>query len=268
VPTWALILTACAAAGTKGTDAEGTFVPPASDSGTFAAEGGRSDGGSAPEHPRPSPEDASAECGEGGVPELRYEEGSEFPVVVCVVPPSERPPVDAGSAPGDAATAPNRDAGAPDPVADATAGEPPEGLCAELAHDCDTPFYEAKMAGASCELLGPNALRLSYTACEVCGKSGQLIGTDLVIMNCGGCEQVYRQGHASSTLTDALACRPVSLIKWDLQRTEAQNCIDVYGSVNSSAGNDISVGLHQIRICRCDRSTGTCVMCADGNCDG
>ena len=55
--------------------------------------------------------------------------------------------MDAGSGSGDAAMAPNHDAGVRDPLADAAAAEPPEGRCAELAHDCDTPFYEAKMAG-------------------------------------------------------------------------------------------------------------------------
>lgn len=165
--------------------------------------------------------------------------------------------------PVDAEVLPVPDAGLP-PI------DVPEGMCAERATSCDIGNVQTSVGSAICNIDG-FALNTQTTICEVCDKATHLIDYNLTIMNCGGCGHVYSEG---TTLFD----RPVSAGSCEsqghsisLQWTAAdQSCVDVYayiGTGDSTSSGATVLARDQIRICRCDRTTDTCITCTGGACD-
>jgi hypothetical protein len=107
--------------------------------------------------------------------------------------------------------------------------------------------------------------------CEVCGKSTDLVEFSLTVMDCGGCAQVYSDGYANQSMklaSNACISRsdPASLA-W----TAADpHCVDVYADVSSgiaSMNGWTTQSRDQVRVCRCDRTTDTCIPCVNGACD-
>ncbi len=165
----------------------------------------------------------------------------------------------------DAAT--EEDAGPFVPTPDASLPDP-DGPCA-IGRACKSgqAFHETQTSDATCEMWSTTLLRVKYTACESCGQSGEMVGGDVVIEDCGACLQVFRAGNSDSWKTSPNACRTVE--RWvDLAYSAAgMTCMDVYGSVQTAEnGVTLNDGEHRGRLCRCDRSKKTCISCANGAC--
>ncbi len=181
---------------------------------------------------------------------------------------------DAGSTPIDAAL-PAVDSGQP-PVLDAgamldaTAAPADEGQCAERNTDCSYGHGATTVGSASCSIAG-DSLRVEREVCEVCSKPTTYGDHMLSIRDCGGCIQVYGEGLTVARMlaVAANACytRADSIgLTW----TAADpHCVDVYAYVGSGVANGLSWSLQSsdlVRLCRCDRTTDTCVSCANGAC--
>jgi hypothetical protein len=144
----------------------------------------------------------------------------------------------------------------------------PGGPCASNEHDCATSaYFVAQPDTASCSFGLFDVLEVRYRDCETCGKAGYAFGADVVIMDCGGCAQVYAEGNLGSTGQLAAGSCRSSRITARLDGTEAKNCIDVYVRLNSSYDGMLSTGLHSRRMCRCDVAKKQCISCNGGACD-
>jgi hypothetical protein len=145
------------------------------------------------------------------------------------------------------------------------------GPCAELGRDCSHVFFEVQLP-ATCSLgkfLGSDTVNVRYQVCESCGKPGYIDQFMVQIKECGGCEPVYSEGIGGSPRLGANACREQSWSNVALAGTTAagQACLDVYAAVGSSTNGSFNEGIHSIRVCRCDRSTGRCVHCDSSGCE-
>jgi hypothetical protein len=144
------------------------------------------------------------------------------------------------------------------------------GPCAETQRDCSLAYFEVQLP-ATCSLssgFGGDNLAVRFQACEACNKTGTLNQHYVRIKDCDGCEQVYASTVGSSYRTTGRGCRDLSMTNVELGNTEAnRSCIDVYAGVGSATIVDITDGLHTVRVCRCNRQTGSCVRCNATTCD-
>ncbi|HEX7479180.1 MAG TPA: hypothetical protein VF331_15345 [Polyangiales bacterium] len=190
---------------------------------------------------------------------------------------------DAGVAAGDAATGlppttdsgsdplPGRDAGsAPDAMV-APPLTPDEGMCAMRDTGCASGGHGATTVGtAVCNILG-NSLLVQHEVCEKCGQTTQIADISLVIMDCGGCSQVYREGGQSfASPTPPYGCAMHTGSASLFWTAADPRCVDVYvysGSGVPQTGGWALASSDQARVCRCNRVTNTCVTCVNGACD-
>jgi hypothetical protein len=174
-----------------------------------------------------------------------------------------------GSTP-DAGDQPEPDAGGDQPEPDAGPEPTDEGPCANRTGSCDVGQGQTSIPGASCTIDG-NALRVQRSICEVCNKATVLVGFSLVVMPCGVCSQVYRE--SPFTEGDPLTAGECRLRSDAADLTWTQSdpyCIDIYAhaaSGTSSGGGSFAQVHDEVRVCRCDRTTDTCVSCAGGGCE-
>lgn len=210
----------------------------------------------------------------------------------CVVDPDNEsavachdpPPADAGAhdagmlrAPHDAGA--SSDGGMPDASAPLDAGQdagslppptPDEGECAQRQMPCSVGRAATTIGTATCAISG-DSLQVNREICEVCGDSTVLGDYVLMVMDCNReCTPIYSQGRG-------LVADPISANECIdtsdyalLTGTDAdEHCIDVYayvGSGNTNFGWMLEAS-DQVRVCRCDRTTDTCVSCANHACD-
>ena len=211
--------------------------------------------------PLPS-RDAEVDCTEGGSPD------DEFAV----------PCADAGAIDAGVAREPMPDAGSPRGEPDVAvpfdagldAGTPDEGLCAMRGDSCEFGHAATVIGSATCTIAG-NSLYLERQICEVCDKPTDLLDFDLVVMDCGGCAQVYREGYANQSVALAANGCLMRNDPADLSWTASDShCVDVYAYVGSGVANISGWMMQsgdQVRVCRCDRTTDTCTSCVNGACD-
>jgi hypothetical protein len=163
------------------------------------------------------------------------------------------------------------DASEPEP----DAGEPldpiDEGLCAAREASCDVGRIETTVGTATCTING-FGVQVEREICEVCSKDSAVLDFGVVIMDCNACVQVYREGDgASSQPIGAGECRSRFDALGGLAWSSADPfCVDVYaytgsGTLNGSGG--VFQVADEVRVCRCDRTTDTCVSCVGGACD-
>jgi hypothetical protein len=170
---------------------------------------------------------------------------------------------------GDAAIPTQPDASEP-PEPDA--GEPPdaldEGPCAMRTTSCDVGRAAATIGAATCTING-NYVIAERETCEVCSKPTLIVDYLITIMDCGVCAHVFSAGGIADEPIAADECRSradVLDLSWTLSDPA---CIDVYAYVGSGATTGASTVVQvsdQVRICRCDRTTDTCIACVDGAC--
>ena len=175
------------------------------------------------------------------------------------------------------------DAGPPQALEDAgTPSEPPpdpmtlppavfdEGPCAERSADCSLGHAVTPLGSGSCNILG-DFVSVEHQVCESCGLPTDLVDFGVVIMDCGGCTQVYREGgFTDGDPLGANACTTRSQSVSLTLTASDLDCIDVYAYVGSGEADDggsFTQSSDQVRICRCDRATDTCTTCVDGACD-
>ena len=112
---------------------------------------------------------------------------------------------------------------------------------------------------------------VEHQVCESCGLPTDLVDFGVVIMDCGGCTQVYREGgFTDGDPLGANACTTRSQSVSLTLTASDLDCIDVYAYVGSGEADDggsFTQSSDQVRICRCDRATDTCTTCVDGACD-
>lgn len=185
---------------------------------------------------------------------------------VTVCPDAAAPDAAAADAgPEDAAVPDAAPVDAGDMAADAsTSGGP----CALAQRNCSKPYIEVQEQQSECSFGLFDALNIRFRACEACGKAGYLFEQRIVVMDCGGCDQIYAYGAGFGSIAmTAGSCRNGQLSS-SLQNTAAVGCFEVYAEVATSEGGNFSDGMHRRRICRCDRTTKTCVSCgSSGQCD-
>lgn len=144
------------------------------------------------------------------------------------------------------------------------------GPCAELKNDCSLAYFEVQLP-ATCSLskfLGADTLSVRYQACEVCNKAGWINQHMVRIKDCDGCEQIYAEGAGASYRTSGKGCRDFSWSNVSLSNSAADlSCIDVYAAVGSATDGNVTDGLHSVRVCRCNRQTGSCVRCNSTGCE-
>ena len=172
-------------------------------------------------------------------------------------------PVDASEPP-----VPEPDAATAQPDASSDAAD--EGLCAQRTDDCALGHGATEAGTASCTIAG-DFLSVRNRVCEVCGQATDFVDFGIVVMDCGGCTQVYREGGGTRAVPlSAGACTERA---WDAILTLTQSdpdCIDVYayvGSGEASLGGTVTQSSDQVRVCRCARGTGTCSTCVNGACE-
>ena len=154
------------------------------------------------------------------------------------------------------------------PVSDA-GDSPTQGACDRSPDTCATGFVTTVLANASCTLFG-NTLSINRTVCDACGTTSTVLAYGAVIMPCGVCYQDFRSStNANNEPFPGGACRDHSA-DYDLTGTAVDpECIDVYAAVSSgevSGSGAMTVVDEEVRICRCDRLSGTCTTCAYDHC--
>lgn len=170
-------------------------------------------------------------------------------------------------------------AGVPDASAPLDAGwdagsSPPatadEGECAQRQMACSVGRAVTTIGTATCTISG-DSLRVDRQICEVCGESTVLGDYVLMVMDCNReCTPIYSQGRG--LVADPIAANEcIDTADFAvLTGTDAdEHCIDVYtyvGSGNTNFGWMLEAS-DQVRVCRCDRTTDTCVSCANHACD-
>jgi hypothetical protein len=145
------------------------------------------------------------------------------------------------------------------------------GPCAETTRDCSRAYFEVQLP-ATCSLtqgFGGDTLSVRYQACEACNKPGTLNQYYVRIKDCDGCEQIYAETLGHSYRTSGKGCSNLVVSNVSFANTEVNDsCIDVYAGVGSATTVNVTDGLHTIRVCRCNRQTGSCVQCTGTACDG
>ncbi len=251
----------------------------------------------ASDEPKPSAANAgtsgaSSTGGSGGTSGIGATGGSRAPVAggsdatpgACTpdLGPNDEffvPCEDAGRVVANDASTPVIDATIPLPGLDASvlpevdAGEPPtfdEGPCRDRTTTCDLGHAETTIGTATCTIAG-NALHIERELCEVCDKPTAIIDYNVMITDCGVCAHVYSEGtHIPEHAIAAGSCEPRN-DSIDLAWSASDpSCVDVYAYVGSGTLTALGSALQvpdQVRICRCDRTTDTCITCAAGACD-
>jgi hypothetical protein len=158
----------------------------------------------------------------------------------------------------------------PEPDASVPPESVDEGACAQRLESCDIGRAEISIGSAVCEISG-FSLTAEPTVCEVCDKPTHLIDFSLAIMDCGVCSQVYREGTSIFERPISASTCESQALSASLEWTAADpGCVDVYayiGSGEADGNGAVVLAADQVRICRCDRTTDTCISCAGGACD-
>jgi hypothetical protein len=150
------------------------------------------------------------------------------------------------------------------------AAEPDEGLCAARATSCGATagHLMSTIGSATCTIWG-NALHVEREICETCGKTASP-DLQINVRDCGGCEQVYGMGYGAGVFDIAANTCMRRSDDVSLQWTLADpHCVDVYAYLGSGQRSFNGWSLETsdlVRLCRCDRTTDTCVTCMDGAC--
>jgi hypothetical protein len=162
------------------------------------------------------------------------------------------------------------DARVPEPDASGPLEPTDEGMCAERDVRCDVGHAETTLGSATCTI-NAFGMQVEREICEACGKDTAIIDFALTIMDCNACFQVYREGGLGGEPIGAGECRSRSDALINLAWSAADpSCVDVYaytGSGTLDGGGAVLQVADQVRVCRCDRTTDTCVSCIGGACD-
>ena len=180
------------------------------------------------------------------------------------------PVPDAGHAP-DAGTVTMPHTDPPPPPVDAGPTTPPDqGECAARDPVCASGHAMTVLGSATCAI-SLDSLRVTRQVCETCGHATDIVDFGIVVMDCGGCFQVFRDSRGvSNRPLAASACTSVTDTTGLEWTTANSGCVDVYAAVGSGIEDmfgSMTLSNDEVRVCRCNRVTDTCISCIDGACD-
>ena len=177
-------------------------------------------------------------------------------------------PTDGAAGIGDAEVPPDDQPDAGDEVP-ADAGGPieqPADDCSVEPTSCAQAAIITEPADVECTMDG-DAIRVRVRACETCNIAGRLLQFWVGTRFCGTCTDGVSKGAEGERWFEAGACMYLDL-ELDLSSwSNVDPCVDVYPRFDNSGDDLITEASYQVRSCRCDRSTHTCVTCTDGACE-
>jgi hypothetical protein len=146
-----------------------------------------------------------------------------------------------------------------------------EGFCAMRQDQCSFGRAATTIGTASCTISG-GSLQVQRQICEKCGRDTVLGDYLLMVMGCNReCTLLYSEGRG--LVADPIAANEcfdtTDFATLTGGNADAELCIDVYayvGSGNTNFGWMLEAS-DQVRVCRCDRTTDTCISCANHACD-
>lgn len=206
--------------------------------------------------------DGSVACG------LELDDELSMPCSDAALPPDSALPGPDGAVPkpdGSVIDDPREDGGAMTTDA-GDVGPTPVGACDAAPSSCAQAAITTEPMDVSCTMSG-DVISVSVRACETCGMAGRVLQFWVGTTICDTCIGGVSKGADGEHWFGAGGCMDLGLAL-DLSSWEAVDpCVDVYPRFDNAGDDLVTDATYQVRACRCDRATQTCVTCTEGACD-